>query len=53
MEFVILEKLSKNAQIPNFIKIRSVGAELFGMDRQTDGRTDMKLKRIQLLQGFR
>jgi hypothetical protein len=34
---LILEKCS----ISNFIKIRSVGAELFYADRQTDGETDM------------
>jgi len=26
----------KNAQIPNFLQIRRVGAELFHADRQTD-----------------
>jgi len=30
----------KNTQIPNFMKIRSVGAELFQPDEQTDRRTD-------------
>ena len=27
----------KNTQIPNFIKVRPVGAELFHADRRTDG----------------
>jgi hypothetical protein len=27
---------SKNNEIPNFVKIRPVGAELFHADRQTD-----------------
>jgi hypothetical protein len=31
--------LEKNAQIPNFMKIRSVGAEFF----HADGRTDMTM----------
>ena len=31
---------SKNSQIPNFMKIRPVGAELFQADGRTDGRTD-------------
>jgi hypothetical protein len=31
----------KNAQISNFMKIRSLGAELFHVDRRTDGRKDM------------
>ena len=35
-----LDKFSKNIQIPNFIKIHQVGAELFHADRQTDGRYD-------------
>jgi hypothetical protein len=32
--------LSKHTQIPNFMKIRPVGAELFHADRQTDRWTD-------------
>ena len=31
-----LDRFSKNTQIPNFVKIRSVGVELFHADRQTD-----------------
>jgi hypothetical protein len=31
---------SKNTQISNFMKIRPVGAELFHVDRQRDGRPD-------------
>jgi hypothetical protein len=27
--------------MPNFMKIRSVGAQLFHADEQTDGQTDM------------
>ena len=30
----------KKDQISSFIKIRSLGAELFHADKQTDGRTD-------------
>jgi hypothetical protein len=33
---VILVRFSKNAQIPNFMKIRPVGEELFHADRRTD-----------------
>ena len=31
-----LDRFSKNTQIPNFIKICPVGAEVFRVDRQTD-----------------
>ena len=34
-----LDTFSKNTQIPDFIKIRSVGAELFHADGQTDGQS--------------
>jgi len=34
-------QFSKNTQIPDFIKIRPVGAELFHADGRTDGRSDM------------
>ena len=36
-----LDRFSKNTQIPNFMKIRPVGAELIRADRWTDGQTDM------------
>jgi hypothetical protein len=32
----ILQTCSSNTQISNFVKIRPVGAELFGADGQTD-----------------
>jgi hypothetical protein len=32
--------ISKNTQVLNFMKIRSVGAELFNGDRRADKRTD-------------
>jgi hypothetical protein len=35
-----IDKFSKNAQLPNFIKILAVGTELFHVDGRTDGRTD-------------
>jgi len=35
-----LDKVRKNPQTYNFMKIRSVAAELFHADRRTDGRTD-------------
>jgi hypothetical protein len=37
---IIFDSLSKNVQISNFMEIRPVGAELFHVDRRTDGRTD-------------
>jgi hypothetical protein len=36
-----LDRLLKNIQISNFMKIRSVGAELFHTGKKTDGRTDI------------
>jgi hypothetical protein len=36
-----LDSFPENIQISNFIKIRPVGAELFHVDGQTDGLTDM------------
>jgi hypothetical protein len=39
----LLDRVSKNTQVSNFMKIRPVGAELFHADRQTDRQTDMKL----------
>jgi hypothetical protein len=33
----------KNFQISNFIQIRAVWAELFCMDKQTDGQTDVAI----------
>ena len=38
---IFLASFSKNTQISNFIKIHSLGAELFHADRRIDGRTDM------------
>jgi hypothetical protein len=38
--FNCFDRLSKNAQIPNFMKIRPVGIELFHADRQTDWGTE-------------
>ena len=35
-ENLIVDRFSKNTQIPNFMKIRPVGAELFHADRRTD-----------------
>ena len=39
--FNVLDIFSKNTQIPNFLKILPVGAELFHADGRTDGQTDM------------
>ena len=35
--WIFLASFSKNTQISNFTKIRPVGAELFHVDRRTDG----------------
>jgi len=43
-----LDKVSKNTQVSNLMKICPVGAELFHVDRRTDGRTD----RTKLLVAF-
>jgi hypothetical protein len=40
MKLDFFERFSKNIQISNFMKIRSVGTELFHVDLQTDGQTD-------------
>jgi hypothetical protein len=37
---VIVDRISKNTQVSDFIKIRSVGAEMFDADGRTDGRRD-------------
>jgi hypothetical protein len=39
MKLEFLDRFSKNPQIPNFIKIRLVGAELFHAGGRTDGQT--------------
>ena len=36
-----LDRFSVNTQIPNFMEIHPVGAELIRADRWTDGQTDM------------
>jgi hypothetical protein len=47
--FDFLDRFSKNSGISNFMKILSVGAELFHVytdrqtDRQTEGRTDRQI----------
>jgi len=33
---------SKNPQVSNFVKLLSLGAELFHVDRRTDGQTDRR-----------
>jgi len=40
LNFTFLDRFSKKFQISNFIKIRPVGAELFHVDRWTDGHDD-------------
>jgi hypothetical protein len=45
MKLEIYREVLKNSQIPNFVNMRPVGAELF----RADGRTDMK----KLIVGFR
>jgi len=39
------DKRSENPQIPDFMKIRSVGTELFYANRQTDRHTDREIDR--------
>jgi len=40
MELKFFDRFSKNIQAPNFMKIRTVGAQLFHKDREKDGRTE-------------
>ena len=40
-EIQFSQHIFKNVQISNFVKIRSVGAELFHADGRTDRQTDM------------
>jgi hypothetical protein len=46
-----LELLHKYLKSTNFMTIRPVGAELFHVDRRTDGQTDMT-KRIVAFRNF-
>jgi hypothetical protein len=52
----ILDRFSNTAQLPSFIKIRPVGAELFRAkgqtDRQTDGRTERQTDKPKLTVAF-
>jgi hypothetical protein len=45
LEF-FFDRFSENTQISNFVKIRSVGAGLFHVDRHKDGQTDMTKPRV-------
>jgi hypothetical protein len=45
MKFQFIDKFSKKVQIPNIVKIRPVGAELFHAGRQPD-RNDVANSRI-------
>jgi len=40
MKLEYSDRISKNTQISNFMKIRPVGAELFNTEGRTDGETD-------------
>jgi hypothetical protein len=42
----------KNTQIPNFVKIRPVGAEAFHADGGTNGQTDRQAKLLVALRSF-
>jgi len=46
------QNFSENIQLPNFIKIRSVGAALFHADRQTDRRMDRQIDMTNLIVAF-
>jgi hypothetical protein len=45
-KLLFLNRVSKNIQISNFMKIVSLGAALFHVDRRTSGRTDMTKLRV-------
>ena len=44
MKLEFLDRLSKNTQMPNFMKIRPVGAQLCHADGRTDRQTDRRDK---------
>jgi hypothetical protein len=46
-------RCSRKAQIPNFVKLHPVGAELFHADEGTDGRTDRQTDMTKLIVAFR
>jgi hypothetical protein len=45
MKTEISRQILKKSQIPNFMEVLPVGAELFHLDQQTDGRMDGQLWR--------
>ena len=45
-------RFSKNTHIPNFMKIRPVGAMLFHVDRRTDGRRGRQTDMTKLMVAF-
>jgi hypothetical protein len=47
------DRISKNTQIPNFIKICPEGAELLYANRCTDGQTDRLTDITKLIAAFR
>jgi hypothetical protein len=48
-----VDRFSKNAQMSNFMKIRSMGAELFHLNWRNDGRTDGEKDMTKLIVAFR
>ena len=52
MKLGFCDRFSKNIQIPNFMKIRPVGAELFHADRRTDGRRGRQTGMTKLMVAF-
>ena len=53
MKLGFCDRLSKYTQIPNFMKIRPMGAELLRADRRTDGRGGKQTDMTKLMVAFR
>jgi hypothetical protein len=53
LNFSFVNSFSKNTQIPNFIKTRPAGAELFLVERWTDERREGRTDMTKLIVAFR